>query len=249
MKNPPYNPSRRKLLTSAAAAAGAASLPACNAAGARLSVGARGRTVPSAPDKDPIPDSEPIRVGLIGTGGMGGAHLSNMLLQIEEGDENFQVVALADVNSAWLGDKAERMRAGQPGVGVDTYGDYRDLLARDDVDCVLIAAPEHWHATMAVDAIAAGKDVYCEKPMTLSLDEAFWMYRTMEANPHMRLQVGTQFMTHEKYKAAKRLIAEGAIGYPTLSQTSYCRNTPDGEWNYYPIDPRVQPGDTLDWER
>ena len=249
MKNPHDQPSRRQLLTSAAAAAGAASLPGCKSDGTtRLSVGADDRVVPRAPDKDPIPEGQPIRLGLIGTGGMGGGHLGNMLKQIEEGDEHFQVVALADVNSAWLEDKAARARDGQPGVSVDSYGNYKDLLAREDVDCVLIAAPEHWHATMAVDAIASGKDVYCEKPMTLALEEAFWMERTMAANPHMRLQVGTQFMMHGKYKAAKRLVADGEIGHPTLSQTSYCRNTPGGEWNYYAIDERVQPGETLDWE-
>ena len=243
----PKAPSRRQLLTSAAAVAGAASLPAH--AGSRADdVSAAGRPVPKAPEKRPIPADEPIRLGLIGTGGMGGGHLSSMLAQIAAKAENFQVTALADVNKAWLEDKALAAREGQPGVTVDTYTDYQELLARPDIDCVLIAAPEHWHATMAVDAIGAGKDVYCEKPMAISLEEAFWMHRTMEANPHMRLQVGTQYMMHGKYKAAKSLIAEGAIGYPTLSQTSYCRNTPSGEWNYYNIDERVKPGDTLDWE-
>lgn len=248
MKNHPKHPSRRQLLTSAAAAAGAASL-APNARGAtRDKVGADDREIPKAPEKKPIPEGTAIRVGLIGTGGMGGGHLGNMMSQIANGDENFQVVALADVNQAWLGDKATTAREGQPGVTVDTYTNYKDLVSRDDIDCVLIASPEHWHAQMAVDCIASGKDVYCEKPMAFSLEEAFWMSRTMEANPHMRLQVGTQFMMHEKYKAAKRLIASGAIGYPTLSQTSYCRNTPNGEWNYYGIDERVKPGETLDWE-
>ena len=251
-KKRPQPPSRRQLLSSAAAAAGAASF-ACNSSTRSVrsslapeSVSADDLPIPIAPDKRPIPAGQPVKVGLIGTGGMGGGHLGSMMTQIERGDENFQVVALADVNQVWLAQRAETARAGQSGVTVDTYTDYRDLLAREDVDCVLIAAPEHWHATMAVDAIGAGKDVYCEKPMTLALEEAFWIHKTMEANPHMRLQVGTQFMMHEKYKAAKELIASGDIGYPTLSQTSYCRNTPDGEWNYYGIDEAVVPGETLE---
>lgn len=236
------SPSRRDLLVGATAVTGALALGTASAQDDSP------LEIPKAPPKDPIPDERPIRVGLIGTGGMGGGHLSSMMSQIEAGVENFEVVALADVNAAWLGDKANTAREKQPGVTVDTYADYKELLAREDIDCVLIAAPEHWHATMAMDAIAAGKDVYCEKPMTLSLREALWMYDSMAANPHMRLQVGTQYMMLKKYEDARKLIADGTIGHPTLSQTSYCRNTPAGEWNYYKIDERVQPGDTLDWE-
>ena len=247
MKNNSPQPSRRQILSSAAAAS-AASLAATSCSMTSASVGADDREIPKAPEKKPIPEGTPIRVGLIGTGGMGGGHLGNMMGQIANGDENFQVVALADVNKAWLGDKVKTATERQPGVTVDSYTNYEDLVSREDIDCVLIASPEHWHAQMAIDCIATGKDVYVEKPMTYTLEEAFWMHRTMDANPHMRLQVGTQFMMQEKYKAAKRLIAEGAIGYPTLSQTSYCRNTPNGEWNYYGIDKRVKPGETLDWE-
>ena len=83
--------------------------------------------------------------------------------------------------------------------------------------------------------------------MTLSIEDALWIVRTLEANPHMRMQVGTQYMMLEKYQAAKRLIAEGKIGHPTLSQTSYCRNSPNGEW-LYGINQDVKPGETLDWE-
>ena len=244
MKNPTA-PSRRDILATTAAAAGALTLTGL----ARGKQSSQRFVVPKAPPKEPIPDGQPIRVGLIGPGGMGRGHLDSMLKQIANGDENFQVVAICDVNQINLDKAAEMARNGQSGVKVDTYAKHEDLLAREDIDCVLIATPEHWHAPIAMDAIAAGKDVYCEKPMTLSIEEAMWMVDTMDANPHMRLQVGTQYMMEEKYQAAKKLIAEGSIGHPTLSQTSYCRNTPDGEWNYYTIDPKVQPGETLDWER
>jgi predicted dehydrogenase len=237
------NSTRREFLTTSAATAGALSLGACAGPG-----GGDKREIPKAPDKSPIPEGTPVRIGLIGTGGMGGGHLGSMMSQIKNKHAHFEVVALADVNSVWLEEKAKTARANQSGVQVDTYADYRDLLAREDLDGVLIAAPEHWHAQMAMDAIAAGKDVYCEKPMTTSIEEAVWMMDTMDANPHMRLQVGTQKMVLEKYKKAKELIAAGEIGHPTLSQTSYCRNTPAGEWNYYKIDERVIPGETLDWE-
>ncbi|MFT7676923.1 MAG: putative dehydrogenase [Planctomycetota bacterium] len=204
--------------------------------------------VPSAPPKGPIEDGRRLRVAIIGTGGMGGGHLSSMLGQRDAKEEAFDVVALCDVNKKWLDEKLAKARTRQPGVQVDGYRDYHDLLAREDIDCVLIAAPEHWHATMAVDAIAAGKDVYCEKPMTLSIEEALWLRTTMHQNPHMRLQVGTQYMMLKKYHKAKELIAEGVIGTPTLSQTSYCRNSLKGEWLYH-IHPEVVPGEMLDWER
>ncbi len=241
---PRFNPTtRRSFLTQSATTAGVFSLGACAST-----------TVPTgqhpiqAPAKAPIPEGTPVRIGLIGTGGMGGGHLGSMMHQIASKQAHFEVVALADVNSVWLEEKAHTARKGQSGVKVDTYSDYTKLLERDDIDGVLIATPEHWHAKMSMDAIAAGKDVYCEKPMTTSIEEALWMVNVMKANPHMRLQVGTQYMRLEKYQVAKKLIADGEIGHPTLSQTSYCRNTPAGEWNYYKIDDRVIPGETLDWE-
>ena len=205
------------------------------------------RPVPKAPAKEPIPEGTPVRVGVIGMGGMGRGHLGSMMGQIENKAHDFQVVAVCDVNTINLENARRTASERQPGVDVAAYTDYKELLARDDIDGVLIATPEHWHATQSVDAIAAGKDVYCEKPMTLSIEDALWIVRTLDANPHMRMQVGTQYMMLEKYQAAKRLIAEGQIGHPTLSQTSYCRNSMNGEW-LYGINPDVKPGETLDWE-
>lgn len=234
-------PSRRDLL------AGSAAVGALGIGGQALGRSGDDRPIPQAPTKKVIPEGTPVRVAVIGTGGMGSGHLGSMMHQIANKHHDFQVVALSDVNSIRLGRAVETATKGQEGVEVKGYGDYKELLAREDIDCVLIASPEHWHAPMAVDAIAAGKDVYCEKPMTLSIDDALWIVKTIESNPHMRMQVGTQYMMLEKYQVAKRLIAEGRIGHPTLSQTSYCRNSMNGEW-LYGIDPNVRPGDTLDWE-
>lgn len=205
------------------------------------------RPVPKAPPKQPIPEGTPVRVGVIGMGGMGRGHLGSMMGQIEGKAHDFQVVAVCDVNTINLERARKTASERQPGVEVTAHTDYKELLARSDIDGVLIASPEHWHAQQSVDAIAAGKDVYCEKPMTLSIEDAMWIVRTLDANPHMRMQVGTQYMMLEKYQAAKRLIAEGKIGHPTLSQTSYCRNSMNGEW-LYGINPDVKPGETLDWE-
>ncbi len=239
-------PSRREILTSGSALT-ALGLTGYAGASAR-SADPLPRPIPIAPDKAPIPEGTPVRLGVIGPGGMGRGHLNSMMTQIKNKAHDFQVVAVCDVNTINL-EKGRKIAAdGQPGVEVATYTSYEELLARPDIDGVLIATPEHWHAQISVDAIGAGKDVYCEKPMTLTIEDALWIMRTLDANPHMRMQVGTQYMMLEKYRAAKKLIAEGAIGHPTLSQTSYCRNSINGEW-LYPIDPNVKPGETLDWEK
>lgn len=231
--------SRRTLLRGTAAAAAVA---------ASTTVRADDRPIPKAPAKGPIEDGKPIRIGFIGLGGMGNGHLDSTLGQIKDGKVNAQVVAVAEVQKFRREDAQKKATERQTGVEVAAYVDYLELLARPDIDCVLIASPEHWHAQMAVDAIQNGKDVYLEKPMTLRLPEALWLQNVMEANPHMRLQVGTQYMMWGRYREAKRLIAEGAIGHPTFSQTSYCRNNKEGEW-LYGIDGRVAPGETLDWKR
>lgn len=231
---------RRDFLSRTAALAGAGTLLGSRALAEAF------EPVPRALPRVPLRDGEPIRMGLIGTGGMGGGHLGAIMGFHAKGTEQVQVVALSDVCKPRLDKWLERCSKEQ-GIEVDGYRDYRELLARDDLHAVLIASPEHWHADMAIDAILAGKDVYLEKPMTLRLEDAVRLYKVVVANDQI-LQVGTQKMMIPRYREARKLISEGAIGHPTLSQTSYCRNSPDGEWNYYGIDPRVEPGEMLDWD-
>ena len=228
---------RRQFLVGSAAAA---ATTAC-------ATGPNAHPIVKAGARAPLGDDEPIRMGIIGTGGMGGGHMGSTINQNKTGQEKVEVVALAEVCKPRLDDRLRQARNDQDGVTVDGYRDYRELLARDDIHCVLIASPEHWHAQQSVDAIEAGKDVYVEKPMTLKLEDALWMREVMQANPDMRLQVGTQYMMYGKYQEAKKIIAEGGIGHPTFSQTGYCRNSRDGEW-LYGIDDRVKPGEMLDWE-
>lgn len=235
--------SRRAFLQAGAAAAGAAAL--LSVAG-KASARRRDPVVRSAP-RVPLKDGDPVRIGVIGTGGMGTGHCHSFMNLSKEGHISTRVVAVADVNDLNAYNAKRALEEGQGGE-VDSYRDYKELLARDDIHAVLIASPEHWHAEMAIDALAAGKDVYLEKPMTLNLDDALRLYRVVKDNPDMILQVGTQMMQLPKYKEAQRLIAEGAIGAPTCSQTSYCRNSLKGEWLYYNIDPRWAPGDNLDWD-
>jgi predicted dehydrogenase len=237
----PEPPQRRQFLAGAAALAGAGVLGASAAAGQAKRVAAvKGKSF------TPIGADETIRMGVIGTGGMGTGHCGGIINSAKKGQEKVQIVAVSDVAIPRMNDAAKAC-AEKQGIEVDQYQYYKDLLARDDIHGVLIASPEHWHAQMAIDAIMAGKDVYVEKPMTYDLDDALRLYDTVRANEQI-LQVGTQKMMIPKYVEARKLLAEGAIGKPVWSQTSYCRNSPDGEWNYYGIDERVIPGETLDWE-
>lgn len=191
---------------------------------------------------------EAARIGIIGTGGMGTGHLEAFVNMNREGRCPVQVVALADVCQPRLAVAKEKAEGVQSAGSVGTYTNYKELLAQPDIHAVLIASPEHWHQQMAEDAILAGKDVYIEKPMTLRLANALRLKKVVEANPERILNVGTQYVMTPSYGAARDLIKEGAIGKPVWSQTSYCRNSKDGEWLYYEIDPAWKPGVNLDWD-
>jgi len=203
--------------------------------------------LPTAKPRVPVEDGQDIRIGIIGTGGMGGGHMHAIMGFAANGLEKVKIVALCDVNKVRL-DAAHKACEEKQGIKVDLYGDYKDMLARDDIHGVLVASPEHWHCQMAMDALAAGKDLYLEKPMTLFVEEALLLRRMVLANPQLIFQVGTQKMILPKWPEAQKIIAAGGIGKPTFSQTSYCRNSLHGEWLYYHIDPKVIPGITLDWE-
>jgi len=244
--------SRRAFLARAATFAGAAGVASLvSSAGS-----ARGATAMlpenlSARERAPLGENDPVHLGVIGTGGMGTGHCQAIMALTSATRCNVRIAALADVCKPRLDAAASECNKGQAGrfPEVETYNDYKELLARDDLHAVLIATPEHWHAQMAIDAILAGKDVYLEKPMTLNLEDALALYRVAKANPQQILQVGTQMIQLPKYQHAMRLIKEGAIGKPVWSQTSYCRNSREGEWLYYAIDPSWEPGVNVDWDR
>ncbi len=236
---------RRSFMAKSAALASVAMLGACATEQSR-SVADLTPTI--QPGKPVLPkDGEPICMGIIGTGGMGTGHLHSIMALTEQGKTNTRIVAVCDVcdlKSAEAKQAAEEKQ----GISVDAYRDYHDLLRRDDIHAVLIASPEHWHAQHIIDALEAGKDVYTEKPMTLRLDQALAVRKAVLARPDLIFQVGTQMIMLPKYNKAREAIKAGLIGTPVWSQTSYCRNSTTGEWNYYAIDDRWQPGVNLDWD-
>jgi len=238
------SPSRRRFIHQSALLAGGAALLGADRTRAHPE-----HTTPRVkpgPVRPPRAD-EPIRVGVIGTGGMGTGHVGALLGFASEERASVEIAALAEVCDLRVQGARDMCNKAQ-GFEVAITRDYRELLAREDIHAVLIATPEHWHAQHAIDALTAGKDVYVEKPMTLRLDQAMDLRRHVLGRPDQIFQVGTQMMMLPKYHRAREAIKQGRIGTPLWSQTSYCRNTPDGEWNYYAIDDRWEPGTNLDWE-
>jgi predicted dehydrogenase len=184
---------------------------------------------------------KPLRVGLIGVGGMGNAHLGT-LQRLKEAGEAVEIAAVCDVYKLRLDSAAQR-------TGAQAYSDYRELLTRRDIDAVGIATPDHWHARIAVDAMNAGKDVYCEKPMTYwgSLDEPKAVVKALEANKRV-LQVGTQFMSDDIYALVHERIAAGALGGLVHAQATDMRNGPIGLYSPLSGDGQAKPGENLDWD-
>ena len=123
--------------------------------------------------------------------------------------------------------------------------DYRSILADKAIDAVLIATPDHWHKTMVLDAIAAGKDVYCEKPLTFRSSEGLEVIRAAKAAGKI-VQVGSQVCSSAIQQEAKRIIQSGKLGKVTMIRAAYSRNTPSGAW-LYPIPPDAS-AKNVNWE-
>ncbi len=252
-----FSESRRTFLASAAAtAAGAMALSALAAASAKAAPFPAPRAlqpVGKAKARPALKEGDTLRIGVIGIGGSPGAcamglgHCEALININKKKRENVEVVAVCDLNNKYLEQGKAKIEKWQPGVKVDTYRKSAELLAREDIHGVVIATPEHWHSANAIEAILAGKDVYVEKPMTLNLEMAMDMYRVAQANPDVIVQVGAQKSRLPNYHEARKLIQSGYIGVPTFSQTSYCRNSKDGEW-HYGFDKNWKNGEDIDWD-
>lgn len=246
-QNPPASssPTRRQFL-GATALAGAAAVIGASGSSANAKTTSLVPAVKAGRINRPAP-GDTLRIGIIGTGGMGTGHAYALASFAERGEANVEIVALAEVCDERRASCHKGLSERRPDVEVMHTRDYREILARDDIHGVIVASPEHWHGQHVIDALHAGKDVYCEKPMTLRLDEGLKVRRAVLDHPEQVFQVGTQMIMLPKYQQARKAIKDGKIGTPIWSQTSYCRNSPDGEWNYYGLNPDWKPGVNLDW--
>jgi predicted dehydrogenase len=159
------------------------------------------------------PASERLTLGFIGVGTQNRGHLGHFL-----GQKDVQVVAVCDVDKTRR-ENAKAMAEKRYGdetkkgtyKGCAAYNDYRDLLKREDIDAVVIATPDHWHAIIAIEACKAKKDVYCEKPLSLTIHEAKLMIEA--ARKYERVfQTGSQQRSDREFLQACELVRNGRIG-------------------------------------
>ncbi len=188
-----------------------------------------------------IGSNDRINLALIGAGSRG-TWITKKFAKIGTEDNPAQVVAVCDVYQ-------KRVNENKALYNCDGYLDWREVIDRPDVDAVIIATPDHWHATIALAALEHGKDVYVEKPMCHTIDEARRLVETVGRTKRV-LQVGSQTTSAPQWWRAKQAIADGAIGQMVMSQGSYHRNSTEGEWNW-PIDPDAGPDgkgeNYIDW--
>lgn len=162
------------------------------------------------------PASEKVRLGFIGTGGMGTG-----LLNIFRKFPDVEVVAIADVFEPHAG-KAAEQAGGKP----EIYQDFRKLIDRKDIDAVVVATPDHWHAHISILAMQAGKDVYCEKPLSHSIGEGKAMVAA--AAKHQRItQMGNLIHAGENYHRMVEIVQSGVLG-----QITKCRVWMFADRNY-----------------
>jgi predicted dehydrogenase len=169
----------------------------------------------------PVAANDHIQIALIGAGGQGQGDTKTALRV-----PGVKLVAVADCYSGRLEHSKELW-----GDDIFTTRDYGEILARKDIDAVIIGTPDHWHKQASVDAMKAGKDVYCEKPMIHLYADGPEMIETSRATKRI-LQVGSQRVSSVVYEKARDLLASGAIGQLNMVTARWDRNSSMGAWNY-----------------
>lgn len=184
----------------------------------------------------PVSANDHIQIALIGAGGQG-QYDTSVAVRVP----GVKLVAVADCYDGRLAHSKEVW-----GNDVFTTRDYKEILARKDIDAVIIGTPDHWHKQAAVDAMKAGKDVYCEKPMIHLYSDGPEMIDTARETKRI-IQVGSQRVSSVIYAKAKELLASGAIGELNMVTAHWDRNSSIGAWNYtVPLDASTE---TCDWPR
>ena len=214
-----------------------------NLASAALAAGATPRILSAAERRDVHTlaarrhqsANDQLQLAVIGAGGMGMTDVDTAL-QVP----GVKLLAAADCYDGRL----ERVKE-LHGADVFTTRDYREILARDDIDAVIVGTPDHWHMQISVDALRAGKAVYCEKPMVHTIEQGAELVRA-QRDSGKTFQVGSQGMSSLGNEKAKELLEEGAIGELNYAEGFWARNDPIGAWQYEI--PEDASEETVDWD-
>jgi len=180
-----------------------------------------------------------IHVGHIGIGVQGTLHLRLIKENATEGlNNNTEQIGVCDIYT-------RARKGGQATLGLkdsQSYEDHRKLLDNKDIDAVWVTTSDQWHAPITIEAMQAGKHVYCEKPMTRTMEEAFAVYDAVKKSGKI-FQIGSQGTSDGKHRAVGAMVKAGKIGKLIVGQDSYCRaDNKKGEWNdYRKIDPDAGP--------
>ena len=185
--------------------------------------------------QNPVSPSDRVRFGIIGVG-MQGSGLLAAAIQLP----GVECAAACD-----LYDGRHTLAKEIVNPTLPTTRRYQDLLANKEIDCIVAAVPDHWHKQIVVDAVNAGKDIYCEKPMSHSAAEGAEMVTAAQKTGRI-VQIGSQRVSSVICTKAKELVARGVLGDVMLIEGSLGRNDPTGAWEY-PPPPDLSP-QTLDWD-
>ena len=185
--------------------------------------------------RSPHSANDNINLALIGAGGMG-TQDTNTALKVP----NIKLVAVCDLYDGRLKDAKTKW-------GNDLFltRHYKEILSRKDIDAVIIAVPDFWHQQISIDAMRAGKHVYCEKPMVHAITEGPAVIKAQKETGKI-FQVGSQGVSSLGNEKAKQLLKDGAIGQLNYAEGFWARHSPTGAWQY-PI-PADASGQTVDWE-
>ncbi|HEX6544875.1 MAG TPA: Gfo/Idh/MocA family oxidoreductase [Bryobacteraceae bacterium] len=179
--------------------------------------------------------SDRVRFAMIGVGMQGSGLLENAITL-----PGVECVGMADLYDGRH--TLAKQITGNP--NLFTTRQYKELLDRKDIDCIVAAVPDFWHEQVVVDACKAGKDIYCEKPMSHTASEGFAMVKAAEDNNRI-VQIGSQRVSSALCARARELYAAGAIGDIEMVELTYGRNSPNGAWQYPP--PPDLSLSNLDW--
>ena len=182
-----------------------------------------------------VSPSDRISVGMIAVGSR-----SHELLEAIKQVEGTEIVSVCDAYQGRVERAVERTDSRAKG-----SGNYKEILDDPSIDAVTIGTPDHWHKQMVLEALAAGKDVYCEKPLTYTIDEGLEIAAAAEKSGRI-VQVGSQGVSGDSQRTLRQWIRSGKLGQVTMIRAAYNRNSKGGAW-IYPIPADASP-ETVDWD-